>query len=717
MPQDTPGDITNDRIFLKLADAMRRWDEDCLEDEATQVALVVAARFVRGDGTEDELDPCDAFLGAFANDRRWPDTLRWLSPAQQRRLAELFTREAALTGRWDLPAPALKVDVPRWFVVFQSRLTMDVWPSPSQLYMWDPAFFVPLLAVDDPEHDLVTQHAVSTFFALQHGKDDWARSAKKYPAHAQAWVDYLHDNASAVPPAVMSLDVAGRVAALAWLGLYPQLAAVVAPMLGELAVGLSRPVRESAASLIATLDEPLRSKTLATALAAAKDKTIEAVIVAAAGLGEPGRALLADALAERRGGRRDALLAGALGTGQAAEPAADPALVVPPLAPLDNTPVGDELVATLQAACQRRVTQLEVQLAAEHDPDRHNQLTQQLAKAQGVTTSDINAACRWLNGDASRTTLVENLLRHGVLKVHQLRLPLVSAIRLVTRGKHTNWREVVQPGRWYAGPRYVDRDYDLRHVLEAARAAGVPNPVAAVEEVGFVGGLAPGLVWPFFVEHPQRLDEELGLSPLSSRSRDRAAGLRVLATFPVVPAKYVQVLADLALGQGLTDRREAQQLLERLPQVLDIAATGLSSSKGGVRAVAATWIGQIGDDTGTDLLRDALATETRDEPKTAMIHALHALGQDVSAYLTPQVLATAATAGLKTKIPPAIDWFPVDQLPQCRWADATPVDRQTIWWWVVRAATLKDPAGAPETRLHLSLLDNDSRERLGAFVA
>ena len=277
----------------------------------------------------------------------------------------------------------------------------------------------------------------------------------------------------------------------------------------------------------------------------------------------------------------------------------------------------------------------------------------------------------------------------------------------------------------------VGTGYDLRTLAEAVARVKMSRsdghlcfPQAAAQAIEAVTRLAfawhglrgrrPDDVWPFFIEHPEGLDRALGLIPRvdSKNPSPVMAALNVLATFPRLPEKYVPVLTRFATSVWAY-RQPAQDLLGRLPAVLEIAAKTLMDPKPGVRAAGAEWIGRIGDPAGIACLQAAVTQERHVKPRAAMLGALAKLGDDISDYLVPSVLAEEARAGLRRRLPSRI---PLEALPQCRWVDGTAVESETIRWWAVLAVRLRDPLGAGLIPLYVSLLDQRSQESLGAFA-
>ena len=690
-----------------------------LEKEHPDEAALIAGFVVAGDEPARALsvDPStvDFFLrSSTGNQYLWVGGKSYWSNRSLRPLAkqpDLLTTEqwlrlgqvygtapkySALSKRWP---PA----VPAWFLALQDARA----EASSAAHVWNPELVVSLLTAGGAIEDEVPGQALAAFFALLAPENSWTDTVRPWSspccdegaAQARVWVDYVAANVAAVPSAVAPLGADGRLRALTWLGVFPELLPPLAPMLVEHAVAASKTVREQAMTLVVGLDEPLRSQTLAAVLAEGKGTTISTAVDFTARLGETGRALLTEALAEGRGGKRDELLAAAVNRNEmSAAPQTE--IDVPPAPPLDAAGLGEEFVTALDGVVARWLEGLQKQAS----PWNKGQL--ELATRLGP--SDFVAVRDWLNGDGPKPPWAGQLPDHHMAG---LGLPLISAVRYATRDA-----KPPQLHEW-ALFELAGYDYDLRTMAEAVELAGIDQPVQTVGNLvfGWRGdGYAPEQVWPFFATYPDQLDEMV--DKVGNGSVDATRTLQVLAMFPTLPATYVPVVAQLATGEAKTHRRAAQELLKDHPNVLGIAVEGLKSGKGEVRAAAAAWIGRLGDPAGVEVLRSALAKEKREQPQAAMLTALRTLGDDISAHLAPQVLATTAAKGLAGRRPAGMDWFPLDALPACRWADETPVDPDTVRWWAVLAVKLKDPVGAGLLPLYVSLLDTASQEALGTFV-
>ncbi|MDR1512961.1 MAG: DUF4132 domain-containing protein [Propionibacteriaceae bacterium] len=660
----------------------------------------------------DVVDQACAGDWAFAGLKKLSDGTK-MRPDQWVRLGEVLALTPTYAGRGSPDGP------PAWFLALQDAL----WRSMASPLHWAPEFVHGVLAAGGVPDDRRPHDVVACFFAVlapvESEQDPFRwwltgsprgerRVADGLEAHpgVLAVADYVGAHLDAVPGALAGLGADRRLTGLSWLESFPRLVAGLAPMLGEFSVGSSKPVRGAALRLIATLPDPVFGRTMAAALDQGEPAWVGDAIDFLARAGDRGgRAIIEAALAQGRGGKRDALLATALGRIKAVTDSG-PELVLPPLPPLDDTPLGWDFLRDLEAAVARTVANLERQsgrLEAIWARER-------AARLKNLGPGDFEATRAWLSGKRQRPSCMKH---ESHILLSALDLPLLPAVRAsVDVGADRS------PLSAYHVEWLVDKGHDLRSVVAAARAAGVTDPVGDAAAASFSRRDDPALIWPFYAEHPEAIDQWLGLAP---RRRDFwgdpvAVGLRLLGMFPAIPARHLPVLAELATGEAKTHRRTAQELLELRPDCVNLALSALGHSKAEIRATAAAWLGRLGDPAAVAPLRGALATERGEQAQAAMLTALSALGDDVSAHVTPEALGAKAAKGLKGKLPAGLSWFPLDALPACRWADGTPVDPVVVRWWAVLAAKLKDPGGAELIPLYVSLLDQPSRETLGAFA-
>ena len=634
-----------------------------------------------------------------------------VSPEQWVRLGQVL----ALSPRIDFDQAQWPA-VPSWFNALQVCRLDSAYGNVS---VWDPELLKAVLSAGGVPPERVVQAQLEGFFAtLVHGfnwRGEWMESWVHHPdaPAAQAFAALVQANIAKVPPTLARSGTPTRVEAARWLSLYPELLPPLVPMLSNWAVDSSKKLREATIKLIAQLPEPLRSQTISDCLAKAPVASLPTVISQAAQMGEAGQSLLAANLGS--GGKRDELLSAALNRSQVVAQTTETELAIPPVPPLDTKPLGEEYTTALLAAVDRWIISLSERL----DDDKNNQWKKDtLAFARSFKDGGAEEMRAWLSGQASKPKGVREL---PWWVVKDIKLPLLPAVRYSTENRSEGPIKVT----WWQVDELAGPDHDLRSLVAAAELAGATDPVnqvgGRVFDWGGLKGRIPELTWPFFAEHPEWIDQAIGLAPARPSPRpympnQRNVALRILAMFPVLPTRYVPTMAELATAEQKTYRRQAQELLESQSTAVDIAAQTLASGKSEVRAVGASWLARIGDPAGIVPLRAALDKEKREQPQAAMLNALRLLGEDISAHLTPEVLGEAAKKGLAGKPPVGMSWFPLDALPPCRWADSTPVAPEIIRWWAVLAVKLKDPLGAGLIPLYVHLLDAPSRQALGSYV-
>ena len=271
---------------------------------------------------------------------------------------------------------------------------------------------------------------------------------------------------------------------------------------------------------------------------------------------------------------------------------------------------------------------------------------------------------------------------------------------------------------------------DLRQLAQAAVDIGVVRETAerdiaeAYLEDAYYGlpefVSRPELVIPFFMEHSDFIDEALGMIPSRAerewRKLQADKAIALLAKFPAIPKAYIPKLLEIALGSNKTLRQDAQNLLQSLPNIHQRAIEALSSGKQDIRTTAVEWLGRLGNKEAVEPLYDLLKKEKKETVVAAILNALEALGEDISAYLTPEALLADAQKGLQGKLSASFAWFDFGLIPAAKWADGSPVDPQILQWWLVLAEKLKDPNPNPLFQRYMTLLDEKSRQDFSLFV-
>ena len=228
----------------------------------------------------------------------------------------------------------------------------------------------------------------------------------------------------------------------------------------------------------------------------------------------------------------------------------------------------------------------------------------------------------------------------------------------------------------------------------------------------------PEGVWPLFGEYPEIIRE--ALNPKTSdywESTLRQNAFEVLSMYPEVPAEFISLVWDLALGEGKTDRKPAQKVLASLPGKAERIVVALGDGKQTVRAAAAEWLGQIGDKSAIVPLKKAFEKEKHEVAKGAIMHALDALGADVDEFLNRDALLKEAQAGLAKKRPKGMDWVPLTNLPELHWTDTGKrVEPAIVEWWVVQGIQQKLAAPGPILKRYLSMCRPQETARLANYL-
>ncbi|MFC8800596.1 DUF4132 domain-containing protein [Promicromonospora sp. NPDC057138] len=403
------------------------------------------------------------------------------------------------------------------------------------------------------------------------------------------------------------------------------------------------------------------------------------------------------------------------------------AVTVPPFEPEPDVVLGDELVVAARALLDGQAAKAAEQLRAAASDQAAHRADDELTYLRGITDAELRAAVRLMNDHAFRVGVWADgkdgrpaqataswLMRQAV------RLPgtpLVARVRLLLAyhgypDQATWWLDSVAPDLG-----------DLRALESAFVRCGVADTERLIDDLVFQqnqesGWPASSDIWPYFAEHPDLLVARL--TPADDEIRwdfafDRALG--ILREFPVAPTAVLPRLGELALGGGKVHRAAAREILGSHPGARRLAEQGLGEKKAEIRASAAAWLARIADPAAVPALRALLEKEGKEAVRAALLSALEALGDDISADVAPEVLLAEAAKGLTRQVPRELErWFPFGQLPEARWADGAVVPAELLRWWVVLACTLKDPSGEGLFARYVSMLDPASRKALGSFV-
>lgn len=594
---------------------------------------------------------------------------------------------------------------------------------------------------------LLAEEGLDATLALQlvferKGLDSYYHDRLGALVKSPALAGYMQAHPDAVKALLQQLSAAGRVVLAARIGTDKELRAAFAPLLVALAVDGSKTVRAEAIPHIEGIAEAERLRLLAALLTEGDtSQRSQAAELLARLPAEATRGLLDAALASESSKPVQQAIRAALNRIDAAGGAQEQDLPEPPpWTPFADSPLGEDALALLLAnrtEVIERARRAAEEEAEENKTQKHkyNWRQKSYASLSKLTEDDMRQALALLNGQLEKKQM-EKLRNSEVAQVvtHGNRLfalPSFGPSHLirwlgVSRYSRSFWFD---DGfhKWLAGQPHGS--VDLRALADLLKRSGTPLIEVARTALfdywntpSATDLLPPERVWPFFAEHPEFLDQALGLAAQQNNG-DRYAStlelgpaLRTLATFPTIPARWLPRVMELALGEGKTHRPMAQKALSTLPNIGRQVVESLTHTKSEVRIEAANWLAELQYAEALPALTKALEKESRETVRAAFLTALEGLGEDISPRLAPAILLAEAKKGLKAKPPAGLAWFALDALPAAQWADGTAVEPEILRWWVVLACKLKEPGGNALLTRYMGLLDAASRQGLGSTV-
>lgn len=222
-------------------------------------------------------------------------------------------------------------------------------------------------------------------------------------------------------------------------------------------------------------------------------------------------------------------------------------------------------------------------------------------------------------------------------------------------------------------------------------------------------------MWPYIADYLPLLVENLPPHELNSVQNLRA--LKLIKRLPAIPQMLVPSLINACTAEARTVRSAAQNLLMDVPGVTPQIVAALGDSRQAIRANAATFLGQRGDDNVLPDLIAALGKEKADLARASLISAIAALGGDTSKWLGKAALEKDAAANAKKLKGDKIDWLAMDTAPRLHWQDGTPVADDLLDGWLklaLKLKTLEDGAGL--FKLYLGQLRPQDASALGDWV-
>ena len=600
---------------------------------------------------------------------------------------------------------------------------------------WDIALVARLL-----EHEALDPMLALQLIFERRDMSSYARNRYDGLTNLPAVAEFMRAHREATRALPGQLSTAGRIALAQRIGSDTALLNDFASLFVRLAVDGAKGVRAEAIPYLEGIAQAERLELLAALLTTGDttERAQAAELMARLPVAATRERLEAALAADGSNTVRHAIRA-ALARIDAASDASDVGLPDPPAwTSIPDAALGDEAIPLLNAS---RTELLELTRRRAEEEIEHNKtqpFTRKWAqeaykRCQKIRDDDLRAIVRVYNGQAGksdRERVSDPLIRQIATYGNRLdALPEFGAAHVIRwTAAATTW------SFWFANDfqlwlaRHPEGGLDLRALADLLQRAGqsIDDVAAAALVPHWHRPTAPRLlpperVWPFFAEHPEFIDEGLGLAAPVEREHRRmafqlGATLETLGTFPTMPPRWLPRVMEIALGEGKTHRAAAQQALSRLPDIGRRVIESLTHSKSEVRIEAANWLAQLRHTPAIEALTAALDKENRETVRAAFLTALEALGDDISPRIAPATLLAEARKGLKAKLPTGLAWFPFDALPACRWANTDAVEPDIIRWWIVLACKLKEPGGNALLTRYIGLLDATSREALGAMV-
>ena len=606
----------------------------------------------------------------------------------------------------------------------------------TQRRAWRVPLFAQLLAHEGLDETLVLQLVFE-----RKGLDSYYHDHLRSLVEPSEVAEYMLAHPEAVRALLQQLSASGKVELARRVGEAENLAAAFAPELVALAVDSTKTTRAEAVKYLEAIALPERQRLLCQLLHAGETtQRSHAAELLARWPDDSTAALLETALEQEASKPVQQAIRAALNRLGAASEAQDQ--IMPPApewTPFADIPLGDEALQLFESNLREALDSARKAADAEAEENKtakhkYTWRQQQYAKLSKVTSEDLQAAVRLLNGQGDKKDVqrvrggeAANVVSAG----NRLQaLPGFGPVHMV------RWLSVSH--HW--GSFWPNDGFQKWLGLQPAGSVDLRALAAVIQRVELslddvaraaisdfwnapnaVDVLPADRVWPFFLEHPEFIDEGLGLVPPPKRERsssalDMAGTLRLLAVFPQIPARWMPRLMELALGESKALRPLAQQALARMPDIGRSVIDSLAHTKSEVRIEAARWLANLKHTPAVPALTQALDKESRETVRAAFLTALEALGEDIAPRLASALLLAEAKKGLKAKPPAGLAWFAMDALPPACWADGSAVEPEITRWWVVLACKLKEPGGNALLSRYMGLLDSASRQALGSTV-
>lgn len=334
----------------------------------------------------------------------------------------------------------------------------------------------------------------------------------------------------------------------------------------------------------------------------------------------------------------------------------------PPYEPVVDGGLGADVVDVLQQNLNELIAIAETKALQEKakGDQNHGYTARQLSALRKIEHRDLQSLWRVLNGQQTLSNDNRNVelrllvmpFKNRVATRSDFGLPQILRYVALTRSWQFWANSDLQS--WLA--RRADA-LDLRQLADAMKLLGHSRQAVSVNMAAYgpCDQLPSRCIWPWFAANPEMIEEGLGLRQRgkvgSTMPAELGSTLKVLGTFPELPAAWIPRLLQIATGEGRSHRAAARALLSRLPDIGARVLATLTTIAQEARQSALRWLVELDYRAAVSTLRQMLAKETKELLRAELLATLEALGDDISAELSPAKLTAEAAASMKGKIP------------------------------------------------------------------
>lgn len=228
--------------------------------------------------------------------------------------------------------------------------------------------------------------------------------------------------------------------------------------------------------------------------------------------------------------------------------------------------------------------------------------------------------------------------------------------------------------------------------------------------------LPKAMLWPYLANHFEVFDEAFGMLPQPEDKLHTVYAIRFLSVLPKTPMRYFGPLLEAGTSTKKSGRSEARAMLDGVSEVDDRLIDLLNDSRQDVRASSAEWLAQRQSTSSVKFLKKRLNKEKSELARAAILTALSALGEDLTAYIGPKALVAEAEKNVAKANFDKLDWLGLDHLPALHFKNKKRVPREVPLWWIFLANKLKQPGGNKLFEIYLDQLTPVDAETLSNWI-